>query len=92
MPGKEVLVLMQINGRVGGAKQEGYKLLKKIARRSTCRPTNWELIDLGDALRIYLEYKAQKSERRRRLPEPHGKLDFDVTPSPATSRISGRAA
>ena len=44
---------------VAGAKQEGYKLLKKAAAFDL-PGTEWELIKLGDALRIYLEYKAQK--------------------------------
>ena len=72
--GKKALKLMQINDLVAGAKQEGYKLLKKAAAFDL-PGTEWELIKLGDALRIYLEYKAQKQGAPLAT---DGKLDFDV--------------
>ena len=72
--GKKTLKLMQINELVAGAKQEGYKLLKKAAAFDL-PGTEWELIKLGDALRIYLEYKAQKQGAPLAT---DGKLDFDV--------------
>jgi hypothetical protein len=72
--GKKALKLMQINKEIAGAKQEGYKLLKKITEFDL-PTTEWELIKLGDALRIYLEYKAQKQGAASATP---GKLDFDV--------------
>ncbi len=68
--GKKALKLMQINK----AKEEGYKLLKKVAEFDL-PTTEWELIKLGDALRIYLEYKAQKQGAGS---PAAGKLDFDV--------------
>jgi hypothetical protein len=72
--GKKALKVMQINDVVAGAKQEGYKLLKKAAKFDL-PGTEWELIKLGDALRIYLEYKAQKQGAGSAA---DGKLDFDV--------------
>jgi hypothetical protein len=71
--GTQVLELMKINDVIAGAKQEGYKLLKKIAPFDLPK-TEWELIKLSGA-RIFLEYKAQKQNQ----PKPDlGKLDFDV--------------
>lgn len=72
--GKKALKVMQINQQIAGAKQEGYKLLKKITQFDL-PTTEWELIKLDDALRIYLEYKAQKQGAGSATP---GKLDFDV--------------
>jgi hypothetical protein len=72
--GKQAFELMQINNLVGGAKQEGYKLLKKVTEFDL-PTTEWELIKLDSALRIYLEYKAQKKGKAAVDP---GKLDFDV--------------
>lgn len=72
--GTKALKLMQINDLVAGGKQEGYKLLKKAAAFDL-PGTEWELIKLGDALRIYLEYKAQKQGAPLAT---DGKLDFDV--------------
>jgi len=68
--GKKALKVMQINE----AKQEGYKLLKKVTEFDL-PTTEWELIKLGDALRIYLEYEAQKQGAGS---PAAGKLDFDV--------------
>lgn len=72
--GKQAFELMQINQVAAGVKQEGYKLLKKVSAFDL-PSTEWELIKLDSALRIYLEYKAQKEGKA--APDL-GKLDFDV--------------
>ena len=69
--GQPVRELMQINGVVDGLKQEGYQLLKKIPAFEL-PTTEWELINVSGAFRIYLEYK--KSD----APDDAGSLDFDV--------------
>ena len=73
--GAQVLKLMQINDGIGAAKKEGYKLLKNLADPFDLPTTEWELINLSGALRIYLEYKAHKTGKPG--PDP-GKLDFNV--------------
>jgi hypothetical protein len=72
--GEKVRELMQINKVIAGAKQEGYKLLKQVPEFDL-PTTEWELIKLDGALRIYLEYKVQKTGKGS--PDP-GKLNFDV--------------
>lgn len=73
--GAKVWKLMTINDGIGAAKKEGYKLLRNVVGGFDLPTTEWELIKLDGALRIYLEYKAQKSGQ----PGPDaGKLDFDV--------------
>ena len=72
--GKPVLNLTQISKTVAGAQQVGYKLLKKVAQFDL-PSTEWELIKVGDALRIYLEYKAKKQGAGSATP---GKLDFNI--------------
>jgi hypothetical protein len=74
--GKNVLELMQINDGVDAAKKEGYKLLKKVDGGGFDLPaTELDLINLSGALRIYLEYKAQKSGQAN---STAGKLNFNV--------------
>jgi hypothetical protein len=69
-----VLNLAQISKTIAGAQQAGYKLLKKVTQFDL-PTTEWELIKVGDALRIYLEYKAKKQGAGSPTP---GKLDFDI--------------
>jgi hypothetical protein len=73
--GAKVFKLMTINDGIGAAKKEGYKLLRNVVDGFDLPTTEWELIKLSGALRIYLEYKAQKTGSA--LSDP-GKLDFDV--------------
>ncbi|MBI5473811.1 MAG: hypothetical protein HY961_15850 [Ignavibacteriae bacterium] len=71
--GKNVLELMKINDTVAAVKQEGYKLLKQI-QEFDLPSTEWVLVELGGAFKIYLEYKATKPNQGQK----NGKLDFDV--------------
>lgn len=73
--GAKVLKLMAINEGSGAAIKEGYKLLKNVANGFDLPATDWDLINLSGALRIYLEYKAQKTGQPG---ADSGKLDFDV--------------
>jgi hypothetical protein len=74
--GKNVFELMQINDGVDAAKKEGYKLLKKVEESGFDLPAaEVDLINLSGALRIYLEYKAQKSGQAN---STAGKLNFNV--------------
>jgi hypothetical protein len=73
-----VYKLMQINQVVGGIKQEGYKLLKKLTNFELPN-TEWELIEVG-TFRIYIEYKADKVEKPGGGAPQNmdGALNFDV--------------
>lgn len=73
--GAKVWRLMAINDGAGAALKEGYKLLKTVAGGFDLPTKEWELINLTGALRIYLDYKAQKKGQPG--PDP-AKLDFDV--------------
>ena len=72
-PTTKAFELMKINELVAAKKQEGYRLLKKVADFDL-PSTEWELIKLDGALRIYLEYKSQP---KGGAVNP-GRLDFDV--------------
>lgn len=72
-----VFKLMQINQVVASVKQEGYKLLKKVADFEL-PSTEWELVEAG-TFRIYIEYKADKVEKPGSSPQNlDGALNFDV--------------
>jgi hypothetical protein len=71
--GTHVLEIMKINDTVAAVKQEGYKLLKQI-QDFDLPSTEWVLVELGGAFKIYLEYKATKPNQGQKA----GKLDFDV--------------
>ncbi len=76
--GTQVLEVMKINDVVNAAKQEGFKLLKQIETFDLPN-TEWVLIELGGAFKIYLEYKADniKTQGGGSKNAP-GSLNFDV--------------
>lgn len=61
--GKQVLELMQIDKLVGGVREEGYKLLKKVEEFDLPN-TEWKLIEIGGAFKIYIEYKADNVQKQ----------------------------
>ena len=77
--GKQVLELMQIDKVVGGVKEEGYKLLKKVEEFDLPN-TEWKLIEIGGAFKIYIEYKADKVQKPGGAGTKNlkGSLNFDV--------------
>lgn len=76
--GKNVLELMQINQVVAGVEQEGYKLLRQIPAFDLPN-TEWTLIQVGSAFKIYIEYKASKVKKPDgSTPDLTGALNFDV--------------
>jgi hypothetical protein len=72
--GKKALKIAKIHDLISDAQHAGYSLEKKVPQFDL-PGTEWELIKLGDALRIYLEYKAQKQGAGSPTP---GKLDFNI--------------
>ncbi|WP_119271063.1 hypothetical protein [Taklimakanibacter deserti] len=75
----DVFELMQINDKTGGLKKEGYKLLKQLEEPFKLPDTEWKLIELGGAFKIYLEYKADKIQTPGGgTKDAKGGLDFDV--------------
>lgn len=77
--GKQVLELMQIDKLVGGVKEEGYKLLKKV-EEFDLPSTEWTLIEIGGAFKIYIEYKADNVQKPNNGGTKNltGALNFDV--------------
>lgn len=77
--GKQALELMQINKVVAGVEQEGYKLLKKVTTFDLPN-TEWTLIQVGTAFKIYIEYKANNVDKGKNQPKANltGALNFDV--------------
>ena len=71
--GTQVLEVMKINDTIAAVKQEGYKLLKQVPDFDL-PITEWVLVELGGAFKIYLEYKATKPNQGTK----NAKLDFDV--------------
>jgi hypothetical protein len=72
---KDVWQLMDITGAAGNAKEQGYKLLKKVTTFDL-PDQEFELIDVGDGnFRIYIEYK-QKDDKTN--VETKGNLDFNI--------------
>src|SRR5262249_33465690 len=55
--GKPVLELLRINNVVNNVTQEGYELLKQV-EEFDLPTTEWKLIEIGSAFKIYIEYKA----------------------------------
>lgn len=79
--GKNVYELMQIDKVVGSAREEGYKLLKKVTDFDL--PSGeWNLIEIGGAFRIYIEYKASNVQKSAAsgggTKNLTGALDFDI--------------
>jgi hypothetical protein len=62
---REIMQINQVDG--AGSIQQGYKLLKQAANFAL-PSTAWNLIDLGSAFKIYIEYKAGQT----------GSLNYDV--------------
>jgi hypothetical protein len=77
--GKQVLELMQIDKVVSGVKEEGYKLLKKV-EEFDLPATEWVLIEIGGAFKIYIEYKADNVQKPNNGGSKNltGALNFDV--------------
>ena len=76
--GKKVLELMQINQLVAGVEQEGYKLLKQLPTFDLPQ-TEWTLIQVGSAFKIYIEYKASNvTKPGGGTQNLTGGLNFDV--------------
>src|SRR5262249_28338135 len=76
--GKKVLELMQINHIVAGVEQEGYKLLKQLPTFDLPN-TEWTLIQVGSAFKIYIEYKADNVHKAGGGTQNlTGALNFDV--------------
>lgn len=77
--GKQVLELMQIDKLVNGVKEEGYKLLKKV-EEFDLPSTEWTLIEIGGAFKIYIEYKADNVQKPNDGGTKNltGALNFDV--------------
>jgi hypothetical protein len=76
--GKNVLNLMQINQVVAGVQQEGYKLLRQVTNFQLPN-TDWTLIQVGSAFKIYIEYKADNVQKPDGSTQNvTGALDFDV--------------
>jgi hypothetical protein len=76
--GTQVLEIMKINDAVNNVKQEGYKLLKKI-ENFDLPDSEWVLIELGGAFKIYLEYKADNIKTQSGGTKGEkGALEFDV--------------
>lgn len=77
--GKQVLEVMQINQLDGsGAVQQGYKMLQQVPTFDL-PTTAWNLIDLGSAFKIYIEYKADNVTRPNKSPENlNGSLDYNI--------------
>ncbi|VAX33464.1 hypothetical protein MNBD_NITROSPIRAE01-1, partial [hydrothermal vent metagenome] len=71
--GTQVLEIMKINDTVAAIKKEGYKLLRDVASFDLPQ-TEWVLVELGGAFKIYIEYKADKPKQGTKS----GTLDFDV--------------
>lgn len=75
---KQVRELMQINNVVDAAKEEGYKLLKKVEDFDLPN-TPWKLIEVGGAFAISIEYKADKIQQQGGgCKNAKGSLDFSV--------------
>jgi hypothetical protein len=77
--GTSVLEVMQINQLDGaGLIQQGYKMLKNVSTFDL-PSTAWNLIDLGGAFKIYIEYKADNVIRPNKAPENlGGSLDYNI--------------
>jgi hypothetical protein len=77
--GKQVLELMQIDKVVSGVREEGYKLLKKV-EEFDLPSTEWVLIEIGGAFKIYIEYKADNVQKPQGGGTKNltGALNFDV--------------
>ncbi len=79
--GKKVFELMQINKVVGDVKEEGYKLLKQVTDFKL-PDKEWNLIEIGSAFKIYIEYKASNVQTPKPPPNDKknlaGNLNFDV--------------
>ncbi len=71
--GTQVLEIMKINDTVASVVEEGYKLLRGVAAFDL-PSTEWVLVELGGAFKIYIEYKADKPGQGTKS----GTLDFDV--------------
>ena len=67
------LELMKINQ----LQEQGYQLLKKAAEFDLPN-TEFDLINIGNSFRIYIEYKAEKVKRGTKEENLEGSLDFDV--------------
>lgn len=74
----DVFELMQVNDKTGPLKKEGYKLLKQLEEPFKLPDSEWTLIELGGAFKIYLEYKADKIQTPGGSKNAKGGLDFDV--------------
>lgn len=76
--GKQVFELMRIDQIAAGVQEEGYKLLKQVAEFDL-PSTEWKLIELGGAFKIYIEYKADKIQTPGGgTKNAVGGLNFDV--------------
>lgn len=67
--GKDVFEFMDVQDTIDNAKQQGFKLLKKTADNFFELPTSFDLINIDDNFRLYIEYEG-KGEK--------AKLDFDI--------------
>ncbi|WGK65306.1 hypothetical protein [Croceiramulus getboli] len=76
--GENVLELMDVQDTLNGVAQQGLQLIHNLAtypEKVFDLPTEFNLIDLGDDFRIYIEYDKKNSEGQT---EAFGGLDFDI--------------
>jgi hypothetical protein len=66
---------------VNTVKRQGYELLKKVEEFDLPN-TEWKLIEIGGAFKIYIEYKADKIQKPKNqgggTKDLKGKLNFDI--------------
>lgn len=79
--GQQVLEIMQIDKVVNAVKQQGFELLKKVEEFDLPN-TEWKLIEIGGAFKIYIEYKADNVQKPKSQgggsKNLKGSLNFDV--------------